>query len=90
MITGVPPTEHLGPLFVKFKILKLQQLVHYTVGVFMYKLFLQIYLKYGCLIANAETPYHNTCQNITPIVMLLKPIGKAWKCNTNIDYATPY
>ena len=39
IIAGVSPKEHTAPLFFKFKILRLHQLVDYNIGVFMYKVF---------------------------------------------------
>ena len=61
--------------FVKFKILRLHQLVNHNIGVFMYKVFYKdvpkIFNDY--FLQNYEIHAHNTRQNDNIILMLTKP-----------------
>ena len=91
IIAGISPKEHTAPFFVKFKILRLHQVVDYNIGVFMYKVFYKDVLKIfnDYFLPNDEIHDRNTHQknNINPDVV--NPTDEIWPSYTKtLKYGT--
>ena len=93
IIAGVSPKEHTAPLFVKFKMLILHQLVDYGIGVFMYKVLYKNVPKFSIIIffQIMKSMIITLVKRIISILKLSKPTDEIWQCDTKVlKYGTSY